>query len=60
MRISGITAKRGVNVAMGKKYFEKMEKNTKKDLSELEIKCKGGSGTKDDYIQLAKLKKKLG
>ncbi len=45
---------------MSKKYLEKREKDTKKELAELEIKCKVGSGTKDDYIQLAKLKKKLG
>ena len=47
-------------MAMSKKYLEKREKDTKKELTELEAKCKGGSGTKDDYVQLAKLKKKLG
>ena len=47
-------------MAKDKKYLEKREKDTKKELTELEAKCKGGSGTKDDYVQLAKLKKKLG
>ncbi len=46
-------------MAMSKKYLEKREKDIKKELTDLEVKCKGGSGTKDDYIQLAKLKKKL-
>ena len=46
-------------MAMSKKYLEKIQKDTKKELLELETKCKGGSGTKDDYIQLAKLKKKI-
>ncbi len=47
-------------MAMSKKDLEKRQKDTKKELADLEVKCKGGSGTKDDYVQLAKLKKKLG
>ncbi len=61
MKISGTTVRRGVDeMAMSKKYLEKREKDIKKELVDLEAKCKGGSGTKDDYVQLAKLKKKLG
>ncbi|MEK6899683.1 MAG: hypothetical protein AABX05_01030 [Nanoarchaeota archaeon] len=44
---------------MSKRDLEKRFKDTKKELAELEAKCKGGSGTKDDYIALAKLRKKL-
>jgi len=46
-------------MTMSKKDVEKRLKDVKAELAALEAKCKGGSGTKDDYIALAKLKKKL-
>lgn len=46
-------------MAMSKKDLEKRTKATKIELAALEAKCKDGSGTKEDYIALAKLKKKL-
>lgn len=46
-------------MAMSKKDLEKKEKVWKQELAELEIKCKGGSGTRDDYEALAKLRKKM-
>ena len=46
-------------MTMSKRDLEKRIKDTKKELAELEAKCKGGSGTKEDYIELAKLRKKL-
>jgi len=46
-------------MTMSKRDVEKRLKDVKVDIAALELKCKGGSGTKDDYIQLAKLKKKL-
>ncbi len=47
-------------MAMSKKDLEKREKVIKGELAALEAKCKDGSGTKDDYVALAKLRKKLG
>lgn len=46
-------------MAMSKKDLEKRIKTVKAELAELEAKCQGGSGTKEDYIALAKLRKKL-
>lgn len=46
-------------MTMGKRDVEKRLKDVKAQIAELEIKCKDGSGTKDDYIQLSKLRKKL-
>lgn len=46
-------------MAMSKKDLEKRYKDTKADIAALESKCQGGSGTKEDYILLTKLKKKL-
>lgn len=47
-------------MAMSKKDLEKRIKSVKGELAMLEAKCKDGSGTKEDYIALAKLRKKLG
>lgn len=46
-------------MAMSKKDLEKRYKDTKGELAALEAKCQGGSGTKEDYILLTKLRKKL-
>ena len=50
---------RCLNMAMSKRDLEKRQKDHKKELADLEVKCKGGSGTKEDYVALAKLRKKL-
>lgn len=46
-------------MTMSKRDVEKRLKEVKMELAALEAKCKGGSGTKEDYITLAKLRKKL-
>ena len=46
-------------MAMSKRDLEKRERSTKAELAVLEAKCQGGSGTKEDYVALAKLRKKL-
>ncbi len=46
-------------MSMCKKDVEKRWKSVKAEVDVLEAKCAGGSGTKEDYISLAKLKKKL-
>ena len=46
-------------MAMSKRDLEKRLRDTKSELAALESKCQGGSGTKDDYVALAKLRKKL-
>ena len=46
-------------MAMSKKDLEKRYRDSKGEIAALEAKCQGGSGTKEDYILLAKLKKKL-
>ena len=46
-------------MAMSKRDLEKGFKTIKAELAILEAKCQGGSGTKDDYVALAKLRKKL-
>ena len=46
-------------MAMSKKDLEKRNKVVKAELAALEAKCQGGSGAKEDYIALAKLRKKL-
>lgn len=43
----------------GKKDVEKRLKELKQVIAALEAKCKDGGGTKDDYIELAKLKRRL-
>lgn len=47
-------------MTMSKKDLEKRMKTVKGELAMLEAKCKEGSGTKEDYIALTKLRKKLG
>lgn len=44
---------------MSKRDLEKRYKDVKIEIAALESKCQGGSGTKEEYITLAKLKKKL-
>ncbi len=46
-------------MTMSKKDVEKRLKDVKAEVAALELKCKGGSGTKEDYILLAKMKKRL-
>ncbi|MEK6938146.1 MAG: hypothetical protein V2A62_04610 [Candidatus Woesearchaeota archaeon] len=46
-------------MAMSKKDLEKKEKVWKQELAALEAKCQGGSGTKADYEELAKMRKKM-
>ena len=46
-------------VAQSKKELERREKERKVVLVELEAKCKDGAGTKEDYIALAKMRRKL-
>ena len=46
-------------MAMSKRDLEKVIRTQKAELAALEEKCKGGSGTKEDYIALAKMRKKL-
>lgn len=43
---------------MSKKDLEKRYKDVRSELAALEAKCQGGGGTKEDYIALAKLRKK--
>ena len=47
-------------MAQSKKELEKRQKEWKVELSVLEAKCKDGSGTKEDYIALTKMRKKMG
>ncbi len=42
-----------------KKDLEKLYKVQRAELAAMEAKCQGGSGTKEDYIELAKLRKKF-
>lgn len=44
---------------MGKKDLEKRQKDWKQELAALEAKCAGGSGTKEDYEAMSKLKKRF-
>lgn len=46
-------------MSMCKRDVEKRLRDVKAEIAALETKCQGGSGTKEDYITLAKLKKKL-
>ena len=46
-------------MAMSKRDLEKVLRTKKTELAALEAKCKDGSGTKEDYILLAKMRKKL-
>ena len=44
---------------VSKKDLEKRQREWKGELASLEAKCKDGSGTKDDYIALTKMRKKM-
>lgn len=46
-------------MTISKRDLEKRNRDKKHELAELEAKCKDGSGTKEDYIELAKLRKKM-
>lgn len=46
-------------MAMSKRDLERRQKVWKDDLKALEVKCQGGSGTKEDYEMLAKLRRKM-
>ena len=46
-------------MTISKRDLEKRNRDKKSELAELEARCKDGSGTKDDYISLAKLRKKM-
>ena len=46
-------------MAQSKKELERRLKVTKLKLKELEDKCKDGSGTKEDFIALTKMRKKM-
>lgn len=46
-------------MTMGKKDVEKRLKEVKAKIADLEAKCQGGGGTREDYELLAKLKRKI-
>jgi hypothetical protein len=46
-------------MTISKRDLEKRWKDIKVEVAALEAKCAGGSGTKEDYEALAKLKKRL-
>ena len=46
-------------MAMSKKDLEKRQKGWREELAALEAKCAGGSGSKEDYEALAKMRKKF-
>ncbi|MBI2665099.1 hypothetical protein HYX12_00575 [Candidatus Woesearchaeota archaeon] len=46
-------------MTMSKRDLEKRQKEWKSGLAALEAKCQGGSGTKEDYEQLAKMKRRM-
>jgi hypothetical protein len=46
-------------MTISKRDLEKRWKLKRDELAELEAKCKDGSGTKEDYEALAKLKRKM-
>ena len=46
-------------MTMGKRDVEKRMKDVKQVIAGLEAKCKDGSGRKEDYEELARLKRKL-
>ncbi|MBI2146491.1 hypothetical protein HYU22_04065 [Candidatus Woesearchaeota archaeon] len=46
-------------MTMGKRDVEKRLKDVKAQLTALEAKCKDGSGSKEDYIELTRLRRKL-
>lgn len=46
-------------MTMPKKDVEKRLRDVKAEIAALEAKCAGGSGRKEDYEMLAKMKRKL-
>lgn len=46
-------------MAMSKRDLTKRFRDLKQELAALEEKCKGGSATKEDYIELTKLRKRF-
>lgn len=46
-------------MTISKRDLERRQKGLKEELAVLEAKCKDGSGSKDDYIALAKMRKKM-
>jgi len=46
-------------MAMSKKDLQKRLRDSKAELAALEAKCKDGSGTKEDYELLTKMRRKM-
>jgi hypothetical protein len=46
-------------MTMSKRDLEKRHKEWRTELQALEVKCQGGSGTREEYEALAKLRKKM-
>jgi len=46
-------------MVMSKRDLQRRLKDSKAELAALEAKCKDGSGTKEDYIALAKMRRKM-
>ena len=46
-------------MTMGKRDVEKRQKDVKSQIAALEAKCKDGSGRKEEYEELARLKRKI-
>ncbi len=46
-------------MTISKRDLERRYKDLKQELTALEAKCQGGSGTKADYEALAKLRKRM-
>ena len=45
-------------MTMSKRDLQKRQKDWKQELTVLEAKCAGGSGTKEDYAELTRMRKK--
>ena len=46
-------------MTISKRDLQRRLKDKKAELAELEAKCKDGSGTKEDYQELARLRRKM-
>ena len=46
-------------MTISKRDLEKRFKDKRAELAALEAKCKDGSGTKEDYEELAKMRRKM-
>jgi len=46
-------------MTISKRDLERRGKELKQELASLEAKCQGGGGTKEDYVALAKMRKKM-